>query len=137
MDHVRALVALTHDRNAPDYLQFVSYLTIYTQLRYKLDILKYYHSNVYTPTSLLATAPVTLDRLVERNTEISADSTEYARNAAEIEKIRLEKNAEIESLTRDFIDSIDALVESTYMKRYKYSPAYLDMLRRQLNNHYP
>ena len=137
MDHVRSLVALTHDRKAPDYIQFVNHLTIYTELRYKLEILLYYHCNSYPPNSLLATASLTFDELIKRNTEIPFDSDEYARNEAEIERIRTQKNAEIDSLSRDFAESIETILDSAYIKRYKYSLAYLDMLRRQLKNHLP
>ncbi len=137
MDHVRSLVALTHDRKAPDYMQFVQHLTIYTELRYRLEMLRHYHSSSYPPNSFLATAPLTFNGLIERNSEISEDSAEYARNEAEIERIRSEKNAEIAMTTRDFNDSIENIIDSAYIKRYKYSLAYLDMLRRQLKSHLP
>ena len=137
MDHVRSLVALTHDRKAPDYIQFVAYLTIYTELRYKLAILKHYGSTLYPPNSLLATMPLPFDDLVQRNENIPYDSDEYARNLEKIEAMRLAKNAEIEELTMAFLESIETVLNSAYIKRYKYSPAYLDMLRRQLNNHLP
>jgi len=137
MDHVRSLVALTHDRKAPDYIQFVAHLETYTMIRYKLEVLKFYHVNSYPPNSLLATAPLTFNGLIARNKELSEDDAEYARNEAEIERMRMQKNAEIVLLTMDFNESIERLLDTDYIKRYKYSPAYLDMLRRQLKNHLP
>ncbi len=137
MDHVRSLVAVTHDRKAADYIQFVQYLTIYTELRYKLELLQYYRCNSYPPNSLLATAPLSFDELILRNNEIPTDSGEYERNMVQLNKIRGQKEAEIEMLTRDFNESIEIILESDYIGRYKYSPAYLDMLRRQLKNRLP
>ena len=137
MDHVRSLVAFTHDRKAADYIQFVQYLTIYTELRYKLEILHYYRFNSYPPNSLLATAPLSFNELMLRNNEIPIESKEYERNTAQLESIRAQKEAEIQTLTNDFNESIETILESDYIKRYKYSLAYLDMLRRQLKNHSP
>ncbi len=137
MDHIRSLVAFTHDPKAADYIQFVAYLEIYTELRYKLEILKQYHDNSYLPNSLLATASLTLHQLIDRNSEIPYDSVEYKRNELEITRLQQSKEREIDAVTEDFNDSIEAVVGSVYIARYKYSGAYLDMLRRQLKNHCP
>jgi hypothetical protein len=138
MDHIRSLVALSHDKTAPDLVQFIAYYTIYTQLRYKLSILKSFRTNTYEPTrSLIATTPLGYGALVARNEEISTESDEYRNNEIRLSAIEAQKNAEIDIATTEFMISVDTLLESAYMARFKYSPKYLDMLRRQLWNHFP
>ncbi len=80
---------------------------------------------------------MSFNELMLRNNEIPVESKEYERNAKQLDRIRAQKEAEIEMVTNDFNESIETILESDYIKRYKYSLAYLDMLRRQLKNHSP